>query len=130
VYILAEAFMFEPLAGATSTSASDGYIQPTLGHALRIWWAFYWPSTLVSLVLGFGFGRMLRLIFQNGWATATFVRLTAQIGGYAINYLAALFVLYYILNKNFRYFRLGLISSSSGAPNIAVDVTYARTLRV
>jgi len=122
--------MLEPLASATSTSPSDDYIQPTLAHALRIWWAFYWPTTLVSLVLGFGFGRMLRLIFQNGLATAAFIRLTAQIGGYAINYLVALFVLYYILNKPFRHFRLGLVSSSSGAPTIPVDVTYTRTLRV
>jgi hypothetical protein len=81
---------------------------------------------LVSLVLGFGFGRMLRLIFQNSLATAAFVRLTAQIGGYAINYLVGLFVLYYILNKPFRHFRLGLVSSLSGAPTIPVDVTYTR----
>jgi hypothetical protein len=122
--------MLEPLASARSTSPSDDYIQPTLGHAWRIWWAFYWPTTLVSLVLGFGFGRLLRLVYENGLANANFVRLASQIGGYMINYLVALFVLYYILNKNFRHFRLGLLSSSRGTPNVAVDVTYGRTLRV
>lgn len=121
--------MLVPLA-SPSTAPSDDYIQPTLGHALRIWWAFYWPTTLMSVVLGFGFGRVLRLSYQNGLATATFVRLTAQIGGYAINYLVAFFVLYYILKKNFRHFRLRMLSSSSGALNMAVDVTYGRTLRV
>lgn len=122
--------MLEPLASATITSASDDYIQPTLEHALRIWWAFYWPTTLFSLVLGFGFGRILRLIYENGFADANFVRLASQIGGYLINYLVALFVLYYILNKNFRHFRVRLLSIASGSQSLTVDVTYRRTFRV
>src|SRR5947199_3938112 len=122
--------MLEPLASHTSTSAFDAYIQPTLGHALRIWWAFYWPTTLISLVLGFGFGRILRLIYENGVATANFIRLASQVSAYVINYLVALFVLYYLLNKRFRHFRLGLCSTQTGSAQVAVAVTYARTFRV
>src|SRR5207302_8510318 len=48
----------------------------------------------------------------------------------AINYLVAFFVLYYILSKSFRQFRLGLLSNQVGAPTLAVDVTYRRTVLV
>jgi hypothetical protein len=123
--------MMESLTRTAEASLSDNYIQPTLGHALRIWWAFYWPTTLISTVLGFGFGRLLRLAYEDGFATARIVRVTSQVGGYAINYVVALFVMHYVLSKNFRHFRLGLLSSGGGGtPNLAVDVTYRRTLRV
>ena len=44
-----------PISGdgppAQENSYDRGYIQPTLGHGLRIWWAFYWRNTLLSLIV-------------------------------------------------------------------------------
>jgi len=30
---------------------ADGYIQPNLGHGLRIWWAFFPPTSLAATVV-------------------------------------------------------------------------------
>lgn len=57
--------MFEPPAGDHSAPALDDYLQPSLGHALRIWWAYYWPTTIASLVLGYLLGLVVRALWEN-----------------------------------------------------------------
>jgi hypothetical protein len=57
--------MFESPSGAHSAPGLDDYIQPNLGHGLRIWWAYYWPTTLITLVLSFLLGLAVRVLWEN-----------------------------------------------------------------
>lgn len=45
---------FPSLAGDRPESRSgepkDNYVQPNLGHGLRIWWALFWRTTLASSI--------------------------------------------------------------------------------
>jgi hypothetical protein len=45
------------------SSPLDNYVQPSLGHGLRLWWAYYWRTSLVSLfVVGF-----LTFLLRKAW---------------------------------------------------------------
>lgn len=108
----------------------DSYIQPTLNHGLRIWWAFYWPTTLGATFLGLLLGKFLRQIYENSLISAKLIRYSAQAGGFILTYAVAFFVMYYILGKKFRGFRLALTSGAYGSSAKAVPRTYGRALRV
>ena len=122
--------MFEPLPSSDQASAVDNYIQPNLGHALRIWWAYYWPTTLITLVLGYLLGLVVRLLYENFIFSAKPLIPVTRYGGYVINYAVAFFVMRYVLGKTFRHFRLGLVSNSLDASSRALPVTLERNLRV
>ncbi|MHB8499463.1 MAG: hypothetical protein ACYDCG_01885 [Candidatus Acidiferrales bacterium] len=122
--------MFEPPAGTGSVPTLDDYIQPNLGHALRIWWAYYWPTTLIALVSGSLLGLIVRLLYENFIVSAKPLIPVTKYGGYVINYVAAFFVMRYILGKTFRHFRLGLVSNAGASPAQMLKPTFARTLRV
>jgi hypothetical protein len=49
---------------------------------------------------------------------------------YVISYVVALFIMEYILRKNFRHFRIGLVSNGGGANAQDLPATFARTVRV
>ncbi len=122
--------MFGPPPSSDPASALDNYIQPNLGHALRIWWAYYWPTTLITLILGYLLGLVVRLLYENFIFSAKPLIPVSRYGGYVINYVAAFFVMRYVLGKTFRQFRLGLLSNSPDASSQVLPVTLARTLRV
>jgi hypothetical protein len=56
--------MFDAPRPASSAADPGNYIQPNLGHGLRIWWAFYWRTALSAMVLAFGFNMELRLFLR------------------------------------------------------------------
>jgi hypothetical protein len=122
--------MLEAPAGVHSAPGLDDYVQPNLGHALRIWWAYYWPTTLITVVSGYLLGLVVRALWENFIVSAKAVIPVTRYGPYVINYGVALFVMRYVLGKTFRHFRLGLVSSQSGAPAQPLKPTFARTLRV
>jgi hypothetical protein len=122
--------IFDPPAGAHAAPAIDDYIQPDLGHGLRIWWAYYWPTTLITLVLSLLLGRVVTALWENFIISAKPLVPVSRYGPYIINYVVALFVMRYILGKTFRHFRLGLISSGGASPAQTLKPTFIRTLRV
>lgn len=121
--------MFNARSAMDATTPTGEYIQPDLGYALRIWWAFYWPTTLVSSVLGFALGYALRLIYENTAVRAKLILAVSRAGGYLLYYLVAIFVMHYILAKRFRHFRIGLLMHSDVGSQ-ALRRTFKRTLRV
>jgi hypothetical protein len=121
--------MFNDPSAATTNLPMNEYIQPDLGHAARIWWAFFWPTTLISSVLGFALGAALRMLYENTATSAKLILWTSRIGGYAINYAVAMAVMYYVLGKRFRHFRIGLLAAS-GSGSEELGRTFQRTLRV
>jgi hypothetical protein len=122
--------MFDPPAGAHAAPAIDDYMQPNLGHGLRIWWAYYWPTTLISLILGYLLSMIVRALWENFIFPARALVPVTRFGPYVINYIVALFVMHYVLGKTFRHFRLGLVPSGSAGTAETLKATFVRTLRV
>jgi hypothetical protein len=75
-------------------------------------------------------GLVVRAVWENFIVSAKAVIPVTRYGPYVINYVVALFVVRYLLGKTSRHFRLGLVSSESGAPAQPLKPTFARTLRV
>ena len=72
------------------TAPDSPYIQPTFNYALRIWWAFVWPISVVTVILGL------------------FTPLNSFVAQCALTFAG----MYYILGKNFRHFRIALVSNA------------------
>lgn len=109
---------------------NDNYVQPNLGHGLRIWWAFYWPTTLIGGLLAVALNFWLRRLYQDLTLPASIGGPVLKVGPYVISYTVAFFVMYYILRKNFRHFHIGLLSNGGGQGAELLPPTLARTLRV
>jgi hypothetical protein len=119
-----------PHAASSFPPSLSNYIQPNLGHGLRIWWAFFWPSTLIVAFLAFILNFWLRWLYENANAPASLIGPAMKFSPYILNYVVALFVMYYILHKNFRHFRIGLLSNRGGEGSELLEPTLRRTVRV
>jgi hypothetical protein len=128
--MLSSPSLFTAPAGARESKPADGYIQPTLNHGLRIWWAYFWPTTLIAGVLQFCAGFWLRLMYdrlvidahtlKDGILTAPYLT-TAAIG---------LLIFRYILGKRFRHFRLALLPAASLSDAAPLRPIWRRTVRI
>lgn len=122
--------MFDAPPSSDPASALNDYIQPNLGHALRIWWAYYWPTTLITLLLSYLLGLVVRILWENFIFSAKPLIPVAKYGGYVMNYVVAFCLIRYVLGKTFRHFRVGLISNTGTSPPQMLKPTFTRTLRV
>ena len=94
----------------------DEYIQPNLGHGLRIWWAIYWRTTVLNSISYIGPSIAFHLIVPSYWS-------------YSFNYLAALVMMYFIFaRKRFRNFRIRFVSRDDRAR--VLEPSFRRVLRV
>jgi hypothetical protein len=123
--------MFNAPQEASSSSTASDYIQPTLNHALRVWWAFYWRTSLLSGILTVAAAYGLRQLYENTNTSAFWIGWAQKIIPYALFYFVAVFVIRSLLHKRFRHFRMAL--SALGPPSLsqlALQPTFARALRV
>jgi len=111
-------------------STRADYVQPTLGHALRIWWAFYWRTSAVTIVLVALSTAALRFMYQSrGISFDTFVWGT-KLAPYVFYYCAAIPVMRFVLHKRFRQFRVVLWSQAGEPPSETEKPFYGRVIRV
>lgn len=122
--------MFDEPHSTVVPSSLSGYIQPNLGHGLRIWWAFFWTTTLITAMLTITTDVALRGIYENSTVPGSLIRPVMRYDGYFFSYVVALFVLMYILRKNFRHFRIGLLSNHGGEGAEPLPPTLRRTTRI
>ena len=122
--------MFEPLSGNEPASSLNDYVQPNLGHALRIWWAYYWPTALISFLIEVLLRGIVHLLYENFIVSAKPLVPVVRYGPYVITYVVAFFMIRHVLDKTFRHFRLSLISNGSASPAQTLSPTFIRTLRV
>jgi hypothetical protein len=106
-------------------TALNNYVQPTLGHGLRIWWAFYWRNTIASLAVMFLLG-MLMQFFSVPYRERLYV---VKYGQYVVSYVMAVFIIHHIVRKNFRDFRIALLETGSETPQ-PLKLTRRRTVRI
>lgn len=120
--------MFGDGPAAQADLTPNDYIQPNLGHGLRIWWAFFWRNTLIAVVLGFQLGAAIQWLGDKGLVSDRMRPLVLQFGTGAIGYIPAIFVMYYIFRKSFHDFRIRLTSISDPAQTL--PFTPRRILRI
>jgi hypothetical protein len=120
----------ESPAKAALAPGPHDYIQPELGHALRVWWAYYWPTTIITFVAGILITFAVRRLYEGFVFSAKTLLPFQRYGAYVVNAIAALFVMRHVLGKTFRHFRIRLVSTQDPAAPEFVKATFARALRV
>jgi hypothetical protein len=116
-------------ASQAALPTSD-YIQPNLGHGLRIWWAFYWRNTLIALVLSLQLKNTISWLVGKGLLPDASQIWMFQAGSVALNYIPAAFVMYYVFKKRFRTFRIQLTSIPDGTSTQILPLTPKRVFRI
>lgn len=122
--------MFETPHPAAASLPQDGYIQPTFVDGLRIWWAFWWPTMLLTVVLVTGANIALRYAWENSPLPGSLVGPIMKYDAYFISYFVAYFIMWRILTKNFRHYHIGLLSNQGGEGAEILRVTPRRVVRV
>jgi hypothetical protein len=122
--------MFDSPSPAPAATQETSYIQPNFGHGLRIWWAFFWPTTLIATSMAIALNYSLRHIYQDSDIPGSVLGPIMKYDGYVLSYIVALFVMDYILQKKFRHFRIALLSNHGGEGAQTLDSTLGRALRV
>jgi hypothetical protein len=122
--------MFDEASSSRIPMPLGDYIQPTLNYGFRVWWAYYWPTSLISVVLIVTIGVALRMAWQNFLVSAHFVRWANLILPYAVVYSVSLGMIYYVLAKGFRHFRVALLPRGVSSANQPLPRTFSRTSRV
>lgn len=119
-------------ASVAPSTASEGlYVQPTLIHGLRIWWAFFWRDSVITAILFAAVILVERPWFEKGYIPDWYYLPTMRFGPLFITYAMAIPVFYMVLRKKFRHFRIGLIAFHDGVLGDQVlPATIQRTLRI
>lgn len=123
--------MFEtPRPTGVAPLPPSDYLQPNLGHGLRIWWAFWWPTTVVSTILTLVANTALRRIYERTDVAGALIGPIIKYDAYLFGYVVAIFGMAYILRKNFRHFHIALLSNHGGEGAQVLPPTPWRTVRV
>jgi len=122
--------MFGETLTTSEQAGPDDYIQPNLGHAMRIWWAFYWRNALISGVLSIILHYAVQLTYESTNVHARYLRPINQLSDFVLSYIVAIFIIHFVLKKNFRQFRIALLPGYGGPGAEILQPTIGRTIRV
>jgi hypothetical protein len=118
-------------ASLESASPSQGdYIQPNLGHGLRIWWAYYWPTSLISFFIIVVLTVLLRKAWENDVLSTQAVLWANRILPYVVISAVSVLGIWRILGKKFRSFSITLLPRAPGSGGDPLSRSFQRTLRV
>jgi len=118
-------FNSPPVQGASAPQ--DNYIQPNLGHGLRIWWAYYWPTTLISSIILVTLTILLRKAWENGMVSGNLVRRAYLVLPYVVTIAVSVIGIRRILRKNFRSFRIALLPRNAASGVEPLPRSFQRT---
>lgn len=109
---------------------TENYIQPSLAYGLRIWWAYYWPTFLISsFIIG-----VLTVLLRRAWEYLILrdqmILWVDLILPYAVTFFVSMFGIHRILTKKFQSFYIALLPRNAGYGAAALPRTSERTLRV
>lgn len=128
--MLSKPGMFDTSAAANVSASLDDYIQPTLNHGLRVWWAYYWPTTLAVIAISVVVGFFLGILMGLGVLSPSSFRTIAVYQTYVWMVVVSVFSIRYILAKRFSHFRIVLLSQVGGGTSSPLPRTARRTIRV
>lgn len=125
-----EPSFFNTASTGDQSSTLDNYVQPTLGHGLRIWWAYYWPTSLASLLVIVLLTIALRKAWENLLISTPVVLWSSRILPFVVVYGFSIFTIRYVLGKSFRTFRVALLPRDPASGPEVMSRSFSRTLRV
>lgn len=111
-------------------SLRSDYVQPTLGHALRVWWAFYWRTLVASFVLTAIASPLLQLMSQTDLISGSSAVWAIKIAPYVFFYSMAIPVMRFVLHKRFRRFRVAVWPLGGQPASDVQKPTYSQAIRV
>lgn len=110
--------------------SQENYIQPNLGHGLRIWWAYYWPTSLISFFIIVGLSVLLRKAWENDALSTQVVRWANRILPYVVLAAVSILGIWRILRKKFRAFSIALLPRVPASGSEPLPRSFQRTMRV
>jgi hypothetical protein len=110
--------------------SQENYVQPNLGHGLRIWWAYYWPTSLVSAIIIVVLSVLLRKAWENDVLSTQVVRWANRILPYLVVSAVSILGIWRILAKKFRSFSVALLPRVPISSGVPLSRSFQRTLRV
>lgn len=97
---------------STPSTPGTSFIEPTSGHAIRVMWAFAWRGAVFSFLAGLAVGFVIGVVGAVvGVPSGTVSAVSGPMGGVA-GLLVGIYVMKIILGKQFRHFRICLLSPS------------------
>ena len=121
---------FDAASLERSSPSRENYLQPNLGHGLRIWWAYYWPTSLISFFLIVVLTTLLRKAWENDVLSTHFVLWANRILPYVITSAVSMLGIWRILRKKFRSFSIALLPRAPASGTEPLSLSFQRTLRV
>jgi len=118
--------------GASSQSGGhlDDYVQPTLSHGLRIWWALYWRTSLIGSVLVYFVAVWVGILTRNDVVSPEAGAVTVKASPYVLFFAVAFFIMRYVVRKRFRGFRIRLTAAGFSDTTQELPPTKMRTARI
>jgi hypothetical protein len=106
------------------------YVQPNLGHGLRIWWAYYWPTSLISFIIIVVLSVLLRKAWENDVLSTQVVRWANRILPYLVVSAVSMLGIWRILGKRFHSFSIALLPRAPASGGEPLPRSFQRILRV
>src|SRR5579864_7424182 len=119
-----------PESFSAASPSQENYIQPNLGHGLRIWWAYYWPTSLISSIIIVVLSVFLRKAWENDVLSTQVVRWANRILPYAVISAVSMLGIWRILAKKFHSFSIALLPRAPASGSQPLPRSFQRTLRV
>jgi hypothetical protein len=122
--------MFDAPSAAKRIEVDAAYIQPTLSHGLRVWWAYYWPTTLIVGLLAYCVSYWVRIFYDRLVIEALTAKVALFVSPYLLTAATGLLIFRYLLGKRFRHFRLALVPPGYNVGSPPIPPIWRRTIRV
>ena len=121
---------FDAASLERASPSLENYLQPNLGHGLRIWWAYYWPTSLISFFIIVVLTVLLRKAWENDVLSTQVVRWADRILPYVVVSAVSMLGIWRILGKKFRSFSIALLPSAPASGGEPLSRSFQRTMRV
>jgi hypothetical protein len=128
--MLSKPGIFDAASLERASPAQENYLQPNLGHGLRIWWAYYWPTSLISLFIIVVLTVLLRKAWESDVLSTPVVLWANRILPYAVISAVSMIGIWRILAKKFRSFSIALLPRAPASGGEPLPRSFQRTLRV
>lgn len=106
------------------------WITPTFSHALRVWWAYYWPTWLIAAAIQFGAGVGLFAMARAGDLTPDEQTWILRVMPFVATAAVGLFVFQYLLTARFGNFRIAIFPATYGENQLSLPPTFAHGTRI
>jgi hypothetical protein len=114
----------------SASSFQDSYIQPSFGYGVRIWWAYYWPTFLISVVVMGVMTVVIRRVWEYLILRDQMVLWVNRILPFAVTVFVSMYGIRRILRKKFQSFSIALLPRNASFGAEALPLTTERTFRV